>query len=155
MSGEVAVNSGRQGRVGYAPGVFDMFHIGHLNILRNARTACDHLVAGVVSDELAAVRKGRVPVVPVTERIEIVRSIRYVDEAVFEDLPTKAQMWERLRFDVIIKGEDWRNTVKGRCLEAEMEALGVDVLYLPYTAHTSSALLRQALIDEEADLAGS
>lgn len=138
----------RQGRVGYAPGVFDMFHIGHLNILRNARRGCDYLIAGVVSDELAARAKGRLPVVPLAERLEIVQSIRYVDEAVCEELPTKLQMWERLRFDVIIKGDDWRGTEKGIRLEQEFAPLGVEVFYLPYTVHTSSTMLRQALHSE-------
>jgi glycerol-3-phosphate cytidylyltransferase len=131
--------------VGYVPGVYDMFHVGHLNILRNARLACDHLIAGVVSDERAAVAKGKEPVVPATERLEIVRSIRYVDEAVLEDLPTKLGMWERLHFDVIIKGDDWRGTPKGDQLEQAMATVGVQVVYLPYTVHTSSTMLRQVL----------
>ena len=144
----------RQGKVGYAPGVFDMFHIGHLNILRNARLGCDYLIAGVVSDEMAARAKGRQPVVPLAERLEIVQSIRYVDEAVCEEVPSKLQMWERLRFDVIIKGDDWRGTEKGNRLEAEFAPLGVEVFYLPYTVHTSSTMLRQALHTEIARLAG-
>jgi glycerol-3-phosphate cytidylyltransferase len=136
------VNSGK---VGYAPGVFDMFHIGHLNILRNSRLACDHLIAGVVSDELAIRGKGKAPVIPLPERLEIVRSIRYVDDAVVEDLPSKLEMWERLRFDLVIKGDDWRGTPKGRRLERDFARLDVEVLYLPYTVQTSSSMLRRAL----------
>ena len=132
-----------RGRVGYAPGVYDMFHIGHLNILRNARLGCDHLVAGVVSDEMSLRNKGKTPVVPLAERLEIVSSIRYVDEAVVEDVPEKLAMWERLRFDVIIKGDDWRGTAKGEKLEADFAPVGVEVFYLPYTVHTSSTLLRE------------
>ena len=132
-------------RVGYAPGVYDMFHIGHLNILRNSRLACDYLIAGVVSDDLSRRAKGKSPVIPLAERLEIVRSIRYVDEAVAEDVPTKLEMWERLRFDVIIKGDDWRGTEKGNRLEREFAEVGVEVFYLPYTVHTSSSMLRQAL----------
>jgi glycerol-3-phosphate cytidylyltransferase len=134
-----------QRRVGYVPGVFDMFHVGHLNILRNARLACDHLIAGVVSDERAADAKGRPPIVPVAERLEIVRAMRYVDEAVVEDVPEKLQMWERLHFDVIIKGDDWRGTAKGDKLERDFATVGVEVVYLPYTMHTSSTMLRQVL----------
>jgi len=145
----------RQGRIGYAPGVFDMFHVGHLNILRNARLGCDHLIAGVVSDELAARAKGRPPVIPLAERLEIVRAIKFVDEAVCEDLPTKVEMWEKLRFDVIIKGDDWRGTERGDRLEKEFAPLGVEVFYLPYTVHTSSTMLRQALGAEIARSAGS
>ena len=132
-------------RVGYAPGVYDMFHIGHLNILRNARLACDYLIAGVVSDDLSRRAKGKSPVIPLAERLEIVSSIRYVDEAVAEDVPTKLEMWERLQFDVIVKGDDWRGTEKGKRLEREFAAVGVEVFYLPYTVHTSSTMLRQAL----------
>lgn len=132
-------------RVGYVPGVYDMFHVGHLNILRNARLACDYLIAGVVSDDRASDAKGKMPVVPTAERLEIVRSIRYVDDAVVEDVAEKLQMWERLRFDVIIKGDDWRGTAKGDKLEADFATVGVEVVYLPYTVHTSSTMLRQVL----------
>ena len=131
--------------VGYVPGVFDMFHVGHLNILRNARLACDHLIAGVVSDERATLTKGKQPIVALPERLEIVRAIRFVDDAVVEDVEEKLTMWERLRFDVIIKGDDWRGTAKGDKLERDFASVGVDVVYLPYTVHTSSTLLRQVL----------
>jgi len=131
--------------VGYVPGVFDMFHVGHLNILRNARLVCDRLIAGVVSDERAEAAKGKRPVVPAGERLEIVRSVRYVDEAVLEDVPDKLAMWERLCFDVMIKGDDWRGTPKGDKLEQDMATVGVRVVYLPYTVHTSSTILRQVL----------
>jgi glycerol-3-phosphate cytidylyltransferase len=131
--------------VGYVPGVFDMFHVGHLNILRNARLACDHLIAGVVSDERAAAVKGQLPVVPMTERLEIVRAVRYVDDAVVEDVDEKLEMWRRLRFEVIIKGDDWRGTPKGDKLERDFASVGVEVVYLPYTVHTSSTMLRQVV----------
>ena len=132
-----------------------MFHVGHLNILRNSRLACDYLIAGVVSDELSRIAKGKSPVIPFAERLEIVSSIRYVDEAVEEDVPTKLEMWERLRFDVIIKGDDWRGTDKGNKLERDFAAVGVEVFYLPYTVHTSSTMLRQALNLELGRLASS
>jgi glycerol-3-phosphate cytidylyltransferase len=132
-------------RIGYAPGVYDLFHVGHLNLLRNSRLACDHLIAGVVSDELALINKNKQPVIPLSERLQIVSSITYVDEAVAEDRPNKIEMWERLHFDVIIKGDDWRGTEKGRKLEADFAPLGVEIFYLPYTMHTSSTMLREAL----------
>ena len=133
------------GRIGYVPGAWDMFHIGHLNIRRNARLACDHLIAGVVSDDLVARAKGQRPIVPLAERLEIVRGIRFVDEAVEEDVAEKLDMWERLHFDVIIKGDDWRGTAKGDKLERDFASVGVEVVYLPYTATTSSTMLRQVL----------
>ncbi|MBA3283194.1 MAG: adenylyltransferase/cytidyltransferase family protein [Acidimicrobiia bacterium] len=132
-------------RIGYAPGVFDLFHIGHLNILRESRQFCDHLVAGVISDEMTQRVKGALPVVPLSERLDIVASIRFVDEAVVEDVAHKLEMWERLKFDVVIKGDDWRGTDKGDKLEADFATVGVDVAYLPYTERTSSTMLRAIL----------
>ncbi|MFW6690055.1 adenylyltransferase/cytidyltransferase family protein [Streptomyces sp. MAR4 CNX-425] len=131
--------------VGYAPGVYDLFHVGHLNILRHARSRCDYLVAGVVSDEMARLAKGRAPVVPLVERLEIVRSIRHVDAAFVETVPDKLETWEQVRFDVIFKGDDWRGTPKGDKLEADFRSVGVEVVYFPYTVHTSSTQLRRAL----------
>jgi glycerol-3-phosphate cytidylyltransferase len=132
-------------RVGYVPGIFDMFHVGHLNVLRNARLACDFLIAGVVSDEMSERSKGKTPIIPLAERLEVVRSIRYVDDAVEEDVSEKLEMWQRLQFDVIIKGDDWRGTAKGEKLERDFASVGVEVVYLPYTMHTSSTKLRQVL----------
>lgn len=134
-----------RGRVGYAPGVYDLFHIGHLNVLRNSLRFCDHLIAGVVSDEIAQRTKGNPPVVPLEERLAIVGAIRYVDEAVEEDVPHKLEMWERLRFDVIIKGDDWKGTDRGDKLESDFASVGVEVAYLPYTQRTSSTMLRRIL----------
>jgi glycerol-3-phosphate cytidylyltransferase len=141
-------------RVGYAPGIFDLFHIGHLNLLRSARRFCDVLIAGVLTDELALRNKGIIPVVPFAERLEIVQAIRYVDRAVAEDVATKLEQWERLRFDVIIKGDDWRDTERGRRLETDFATVGVKVAYLPYTAQTSSTMLRRMLKREVEGLEG-
>jgi glycerol-3-phosphate cytidylyltransferase len=132
-------------RVGYAPGVYDLFHVGHLNILRHARSQCDYLVAGVVSDEMASLAKGRRPVVPLVERLEIVRSVRFVDAAFVETVPDKVETWRQVRFDVLFKGDDWRGTEKGRRLEEKFAAVGVEIVYFPYTVHTSSTQLRRAL----------
>lgn len=132
-------------RVGYAPGVYDLFHIGHLNILRRARQRCDYLIAGVVSDEMAELAKGRAPVVPTSERLEIVQHIVFVDEAIIETLPRKLDTWQKHPFDVIFKGDDWSGTPKGHHLERDFAAVGVEVCYLPYTIHTSSTILREAL----------
>lgn len=131
--------------VGYAPGAYDLFHVGHLNLLRHARSRCDYLVAGVVSDEMAELAKGRAPVVPLVERLEIVRSIRFVDAAFVETVPDKLVTWQQVRFDVLFKGDDWRGTPKGERLEAAFATVGVEVVYFPYTMHTSSTQLRRAL----------
>ena len=132
-------------RVGYAAGAFDLFHVGHLNILRQAKSQCDYLVAGVVSDEMLLLSKGITPVVPLAERLEIVSHISYVDEAIAELLPDKLDTWRSRPFDVFFKGDDWRGTEKGLRLEKEFAAVGVEVVYFPYTVHTSSTALRRAL----------
>ena len=131
--------------VGYAPGAYDLFHIGHLNVLRHAADNCDFLVAGVVADEVLLQTKGRAPVVPLAERMEIVRNLRFVDAVHAEVVPDKIDTWRDVRFDVIFKGDDWRGTAKGDRLERDFAAVGVEVCYFPYTMHTSSTMLRTAL----------
>jgi glycerol-3-phosphate cytidylyltransferase len=131
--------------IGYAPGAYDLFHIGHLNILTRAAEYCDKLIAGVVTDDVVMRAKGKSPVIPLAERLAIVRSVRYVDEAVPDPYVDKFQMWPRLRYDVLFKGDDWRGTEKGEALEARLAEVGARVVYFPYTLHTSSTLLRKMI----------
>lgn len=133
------------GRIGYAAGAFDLFHVGHLNLLRQARSRCDFLIAGVVSDELILARKGRQPVIPLSERLEIVRNVGFVDEAIAETLPNKVDMWQQRAFNVLFKGDDWKGTSKGLELEQDFRPFGVEIVYFPYTVHTSSTILRRTL----------
>ena len=133
------------GRVGYAGGAFDLFHVGHLNILKHARSECDFLIAGVVSDEVLLATKGSLPVVPLGERLEIVRSVVFVDEAIAETELDKLDTWRATPFDVYFKGGDWKGTERGRRLERKFASVGVEVVYFPYTMTTSSTILRQAL----------
>ena len=137
--------------IGYAPGAYDLFHVGHLNILRHAAENCDHLIAGVVSDEMLLHSKGRLPVIPLAERMEIVRNLRFVDQVHAEVVPYKIDTWREVGFDVIFKGDDWRGTPKGDKLERDFGAVGVRVHYFPYTMHTSSTLLRKALAAIDAE----
>ncbi len=109
-------------------------------------------MAGVVSDEMAQRVKGLQPVVPTVERVSIVARDRYVDEAVVEDTPHKLDMWERVRFDVIVKGDDWKDTDRGDKLEQDFAGVGVRVVYVPYTQQTSSSLLRRALMRDRRSL---
>lgn len=132
-------------RVGYAGGAFDLFHVGHLNILKHARGECDFLIAGVVSDEVLLATKGSLPVVPLSERLEIVRSVVFVDEAIAETELDKLDTWRATRFDVYFKGGDWKGTERGRRLEQDFASVGVEVVYFPYTMTTSSTILRRAL----------
>ena len=137
--------------IGYAPGAYDLFHIGHLNILKHAAEHCDHLIAGVVSDEMLLLTKGRAPVIPLAERLEIVRHLRFVDDVHAEVVPDKIDTWRQVGFDVIFKGDDWRGTPKGERLERDFAEVGVEVRYFPYTMHTSSTILRKALAAIDAE----
>ena len=132
-------------RIGYAGGAYDLFHIGHLNILKHARSQCDHLIAGVVTDEILEITKGKAPIIPLAERMEIVRNISFVDEAVEENVLDKLDAWRATPFDVYFKGDDWKGTERARRLEIEFAKVGVDVAYFPYTVETSSTLLSRAL----------
>jgi glycerol-3-phosphate cytidylyltransferase len=132
-------------RIGYAPGAFDLFHIGHLNLLRRAKEHCDYLVAGVVADEVLIKHKGVTPVVPLAERLEIVRNVRFVNAAIAALTNDKVEIWRDLRFNVLFKGNDWQGTENGNKLEREFAALGVEVVYFPYTLSTSSSVLRRTL----------
>lgn len=138
--------------VGYVPGAFDMLHIGHIRILKAARERCDVLVVGVTTDEAVTAMKGRVPVIPHSERMEILRCLSFVDEVVPDLSKDKRVAWSGRHFDVLFKGTDWAGTPKGERLEAEMAEVGARVVYLPYTEWTSSTLLR-SFITGEAELA--
>ena len=135
---------------GYVPGGFDMLHVGHLNILTEAAKRCDHLIAGVATDESLERMKGRGPIVPLTERMSMVAALRMVDSVVPDYDQDKRLAWKRSPFDVLFKGTDWKDTDKGRRLEAEMAEVGASVVYLPYTPTTSSTLLRRTLVQEVA-----
>ncbi|MDY6052236.1 MAG: adenylyltransferase/cytidyltransferase family protein [Rothia sp. (in: high G+C Gram-positive bacteria)] len=131
--------------IGYAAGAFDLFHVGHLNILRQAKKNCDYLIAGVVSDEMLELTKGRRPMVPLAERMEIVAHIDFVDEVRAETVVDKLETWEQVGFNTFFKGDDWKGTPRGIDLEKRFAQVGVQVVYFPYTSHTSSTQLRQAL----------
>lgn len=131
--------------IGYAPGVYDLFHVGHLNILRRAAEHCEHLVAGVVTDDVVRRAKGRKPVVPFEERCEILRSIRHVDEVVADPYVDKFDSWREFRYNLIFKGDDWRGTKRADLLERRLAEVGAGIVYFPYTRQTSSTLLRRVV----------
>ena len=135
---------------GYVPGGFDMLHVGHLNILTEAAKRCDHLIAGVATDESLERMKGRGPIVPLAERMAMVAALRMVDSVVPDYDQDKRLAWKRSPFDVLFKGTDWEGTDKGRRLEAEMAEVWASVIYLPYTPTTSSTMLRRTLVQEVA-----
>lgn len=130
---------------GYTTGVYDLFHIGHLNLLRRAADRCDRLIVGVTSDELSFSRKNKYPIIPLKERMEIVGALRFVDEVVVQEDMDKYAAWERHRFDRMFVGDDWKGHPKWVALEERFAPHGVEIVYFPYTAHTSSSRLREVL----------
>ena len=132
-------------RIGYAPGTFDLFHIGHLNLLRNARKHCGILIAGVVADDIAFRVKGVVPIIPIADRLEILRNIKFVDSAYAHVKDDILAVWQELRFDILFKGDDWLGTPKGTRLEHDLATVGAELRFFPYTTRVSSTLLRQTI----------
>lgn len=130
--------------IGYTSGVYDLFHIGHLNLLKNAKGLCDKLIVGVTSDELVAY-KNKKAIISHQERMEIVRNIRYVDAVVPQNDMDKLKMWQRLKFDVMFVGDDWFETEKWEELDKQFQDIGVKIIYFPYTKGTSSTLINKAL----------
>lgn len=131
--------------IGYTTGVYDLFHIGHLNILRRAKEHCNHLIVGVSTDKLVQFKKNKRPIVPYEERAEIVRAIRYVDEVKVQEDLDKFAAWQRYQFHKIFVGSDWQGTAEWDKYEKKFAEVGVEVVYFPYTHHTSSTILRKAL----------
>jgi glycerol-3-phosphate cytidylyltransferase len=130
--------------IGYTSGVYDLFHVGHLNLLINANSLCDQLIVGVTTDELVAY-KNKISVIPFQERLEIVRSIKYVDAAISQPDMDKFKAWEKLKFDVLFVGDDWFKDPKWEEIESKFKEVGVRVVYFPYTKGTSSTLINKTL----------
>ena len=133
--------------IGYTSGVYDLFHIGHLNMLRNAKSLCDKLIVGVTTDELVCY-KNKKAVIPFNERIEIVRSINCVDAVVPQENMDKMEQWKKLKFDVMFVGDDWYNTDKWKTFEDEFKKVGVQIVYFPYTKGVSSTKINNILNDQ-------
>lgn len=131
--------------IGYTTGVYDLFHIGHLNLLRNAKAMCDKLIVGITTDELVSY-KNKKSVIQFSERMEIVRSIKYVDAVIPQEDMDKFETWKKLKFDVMFVGDDWYNTDKWESIEKQFTDVGVRIVYFPYTKGTSSTLLNDVLI---------
>lgn len=130
--------------IGYTSGVYDLFHIGHLNLLKNAKGLCDKLIVGVTIDKLVEYKNKR-SVIPFEERIEIVRNIKYVDAAIPQEELDKFKMWEKLHFDILFVGDDWFKSPSWQEMEAKFKEVGVRVIYFPYTKGTSSTLINETL----------
>lgn len=132
-------------KIGYTTGVYDMFHIGHLNILRRAKELCETLVVGVSTDELVQEYKHKTPVIPYAERAAIVEAIRYVDRVVPQTSMDKLAAWEELHFNAVFHGDDWKGSALYNKIEEDFRARGVDMVFLPHTAGISSTMITEKL----------
>ena len=130
--------------IGYTSGVFDLFHIGHLNLLRNAKGMCDKLIVGVSTDELVGY-KNKQAVIPHAERMEIVRSVKYVDSVIPQENMDKLAMWKKVSFDLMFVGDDWYQTDNWKGYEEKFSSFGVKIVFFPYTKGTSSTLINETL----------
>lgn len=139
---------------GYTPGVFDMFHIGHLHLLQRARSQCDRLIVGVTTDELCILSKGKAPIIPFEDRVEILSSLSCVDEVVPQTSHDKLEAWERICFDRIFVGDDWQGSDRWNDLEPRFSAVGVEVVYFSYTPYVNSSLLREVLTTIHGEVLG-
>ena len=131
--------------IGYTTGVYDMFHIGHLNILKRAKEQCDYLIVGVSTDELVETEKNKTPVIPFEQRCEIIKAIRYVDEVVPQVDKNKLEAYFNLKFNKMFVGSDWQGTPQWAKFEEQFKPYGVEIVYLPHTDGISSTELRKKL----------
>ena len=131
--------------IGYTTGVYDMFHVGHLNILKKAKEQCDYLIVGVSTDELVKKKKNKTPIIPFEDRCEIVSAIKYVDMVVPQTDKDKLSAWQRYKFNKMFVGSDWKGTPQWTEFERIFSGLGVEIVYFPYTKRISSTQLREMI----------
>ena len=136
-------------KIGYTTGVYDMFHIGHLNLLKKAKEQCDYLIVGISTDELVQKSKNKTPIIPFEERMEIVKAIKYVDEVVPQIDKNKFGAWEKYKFNAMFVGDDWKGKPLFQEAEQKLAEVNVDVVYFPYTKHISSTKLREKINEEK------
>lgn len=133
-------------RVGYTTGVFDMFHVGHLNILKLAKENCDYLIVGVSTDELVREYKNKTPIINFEERCAVVEGCKYVDKVIPQTTMDKYKAWQEYKFDVLFHGDDWKGSNIYNEIENNLKKEGVEFIYFPYTKGISSTLIREKLI---------
>lgn len=131
--------------IGYTTGVYDMFHIGHLNILRHAKEQCDFLIVGVSTDELVQKDKNKTPIINFSERFEIIKELRCVDMVVPQYNKDKMEAWNMHHFDKMFVGSDWKGTPQWKHFEEQFKPLGVEIVYLPHTDGISSTILTEVV----------
>jgi len=134
-------------KVGYTDGVYDLFHVGHLNMIETAKTQCEYLIVGVHGDEVVNEYKHHYPIINETDRKKIIESIKGVDKAVINQFRDKLKLWELYHFDVIFIGDDWKGTERWNKFETVLAEIGVDVVYVPYTKGISTTEIRDRIMN--------
>lgn len=134
-------------KIGYTDGVYDMFHVGHLNMIETAKKECDFLIVGVHSDDVVESYKHRRPIINEDDRRRIIESVKGVDKAVINQFRDKMKLWELHHFDVIFIGDDWKGTERWNQFEKELAKIGVDVVYVPYTKGISTTEIREKIMN--------
>lgn len=132
-------------KIGYTSGVFDLFHVGHLNILKRAKEQCDYLIVAVSTDELVNKYKNKTPVIEFAERASIIEAIKYVDKVVPQEDRDKMKAFDKYRFDAMFVGDDWKGSPLWTQLEKDLSEKGVDIVYFDYTKQVSSTFLKEVL----------
>lgn len=135
-------------KVGYTDGVYDLFHVGHLNMINTAKKYCEYLIVGVHGDDVVKEYKKKEPIIQENERREIVAAVKGVDKAVINRFRDKLKLWELYHFDVIFIGDDWKGTDRWNHFEKVLGEIGVDVIYVPYTKGISTTEIRQRIMNE-------
>ena len=135
--------------VGYTTGVFDMFHVGHLNILKRAKEECDYLIVGVSTDELVIKEKNKIPIISFENRCEVVSAIRYVDQVVPQTDKDKYAAWRKYKFNKMFVGSDWKGTSVWKLYEKQFREVDVKIVYFDYTEGISSSILRKKMGKED------
>ncbi|KAA6326553.1 Glycerol-3-phosphate cytidylyltransferase [termite gut metagenome] len=132
-------------KIGFITGVFGLFHIGHLNILRQSHKYCDYLIVACAVDEFVKNKKGKYPFIPFGERIQILEAIKYIDKVVPQIQNNKLEMWKKFQFNIIFVGDDWKGTQEWNEYEEAFPKIGVELIYFPYTRGISSSQLREII----------
>ena len=132
-------------KLGYTQGVYDMFHIGHLNIINKAKEQCDYLIVGVNSDELVKTYKNKTPIINEAERLEIIQNLKAVDRAIIVNTLNKREIWNKIHFEAIFIGDDWKGNKRWEETEKIMNTIGAKLIYLPYTKGISTSSLTETI----------
>lgn len=135
-------------KIGYTSGVFDLFHVGHLNILKKAKEQCDYLIVAVSTDDLAEEYKKKRPIICFEERKEIIQAIKYVDKVVEQTTLDKYSAWKQYGFDILFHGSDWKGDALYNRFERELKKVGVETVYINYTPSISTTIIRERIIEQ-------